>query len=88
MRQWQAVTQQVAIRYRSASKGGKALILDEMCATTGWHRVHARKALRQALGPRSAGQTRRKPATPRPPKYGPVAMAALRKVWAVMDFGG
>lgn len=85
MRQRQAVTQQVAIRYRSASKGSKALILEELCATTGWHRDHARKALRQALGPRPAGQARRKPATPRPPKYGPEVMAALRKVWAVME---
>lgn len=84
MAQRQAVTRQVAIRYRSASKSAKAVILDELCATTGWHRDHARKALRQALGPRPAGQARRKPAVPRPPTYGPEVMAALRKVWAVM----
>lgn len=84
MAQRQAVTRQVAIRYRAASKTAKAVILDELCATTGWHRDHARKALRRALGPRPAGRTRRRPATPRPPKYGPDVMAALRKVWAVM----
>lgn len=85
MTQRQAVTRQVAIRYRSASKSAKAVILDELCATTGWHRDHARKALRQALGPRPAGRARRKPSPPREPKYGPEVMAALRKVWAVMN---
>lgn len=85
MAQRQAVTRQVAIRYRSASKGAKAVILDELCAMTGWHRDHARKALRQALGPRPAGGARRKPSPPREPKYGPEVMAALRKVWAVMN---
>lgn len=85
MAQRQAVTRQVAIRYRSASKGAKAVILDELCATTGWHRDHARKALRQAPGPRPARRARRKPSPPREPKYGPEVMAALRKVWAVMN---
>lgn len=40
--QRKAVTK--ATRYRSASKGAKVVILDELCATTGWHRDHARKA--------------------------------------------
>lgn len=35
MAQRQAVTRQVAIWHRSASKGAKAVILDELCATTG-----------------------------------------------------
>lgn len=85
MRERQAVTRATATRYRSASKGTKKQILDELCATTGWHRDHARKALRQALGPRPVGRPRRKPAKPRPPKYGEEVIAALRKVWAVMD---
>ncbi|MBK5249322.1 MAG: transposase family protein [Actinomycetales bacterium] len=85
MRERQAVTRTVATRYRSASKGAKKQILDELCATTGWHRDHARKALRQALGTRPVGRTRRKPAKPRPPKYGEEVIAALRKVWAVMN---
>ena len=85
MGQRQAVTKPVAIRYRSASKGAKAVILDELCAMTGWHRDHARKALRQALEPRPAGRARRKPSPPRESKYGPEVMAALRKVWAVMN---
>lgn len=81
MSQRQAVTRAVARRYRSASKGAKAVILDELCATTGWHRDHARKALRQALGPRRVPTPRK----PRPPTYDAEVVAALRKVWAVMD---
>lgn len=45
MRQRQAVTKQVAVRYRSATNGQKGVILDDLCATTGWHREHARKAM-------------------------------------------
>ena len=81
MSQRQAVTKTVATRYRAASKTKKALILDELCQTMGWHRDHARKALRQALGPKRAARPRR----PRAPAYGEDVMAALRKVWAVMD---
>lgn len=81
MSQRKAVTRAVARRYRSASKGQKAVILDELCATTGWHRDHARKALRQALGPRRVAMARK----PRPPTYDAEVLAALRKVWAVMD---
>lgn len=61
------------------------MILDELCAATGWHRDHARKALRQTLGPRPAPRRTRTPARPRPVFYGEEVMAALRKVWAVMD---
>jgi len=81
MSQRKAVTKATATRYRSASKTAKAVILDELCATTRWHRDHARKALRQALGPRRVA----KPRKPRAPKYDEDVLAALRKVWAVMD---
>jgi len=80
MGQRQAVTRQVAVRYRSASKSAKATILDELCATTGWHRDHARKALRRALGPKPVARRRK----PRPPVYGPEVIEALTLCWAVM----
>jgi hypothetical protein len=38
MSQRKAVTKATATRYRSASKGAKVVILDELCATNGWHR--------------------------------------------------
>ena len=41
------VVSAVAERYRSARRAGKGRILDELCATTGWHRKHAVRALRQ-----------------------------------------
>lgn len=79
MAERKAVTKTIATRYKRADKAGKARILDERCATTGWHRDHARKALRCALGPRVV---RRR--TLRPPKYGPNVVAALVFCWAVL----
>jgi hypothetical protein len=41
------VVSAVAERYRSAKRTEKGRILDELCATTGWHRKHAVRALRR-----------------------------------------
>jgi hypothetical protein len=71
MVQRQAVTRTNATRYKRADKAGKGLLLDELCATTGWHRNHARKALAQALKPRLV-----RPRAPRVPIYGPDVIAA------------
>jgi hypothetical protein len=60
-------------------QAGKGRILDELCATTGWHRNHARKALGAALRPRIVAAR-----CPRPPKYGPKVIAALIFCWAVL----
>jgi hypothetical protein len=46
------VTKAIATRYTRLDKAGKSRVLDELCATTGWHRNHARKVLNQTLRPR------------------------------------
>ncbi|HEX3285695.1 MAG TPA: transposase family protein [Mycobacterium sp.] len=74
-----AVTEATAIRYVQADKQTKGIILDELCATTGWHRNHARKALTSALQPRVVT-----PRRSRPPRYGPEVIAALTVCWTVL----
>ena len=69
-----------AVRYRDGSKTEKSGILDTVCAVTGYHRDHARRALRAALTPRVPA-----PRAPRAPKYGANVVAALEKCWAVLN---
>jgi hypothetical protein len=55
-------------------------ILDEMYATTGWRRNHARKALAAALRRVLVRPARR----PRTQTYRPDVVVALRFCWAVL----
>src|ERR1700758_5808154 len=68
-------------KYRKAARAEKSASLDQVVEVNGWHRDHARKALRRAAaGP--AG-----PRKPREPvvKFGPEVIEALRVCWAGLD---
>jgi hypothetical protein len=75
------VVSAVRERYRSANRTEKGRILDALCATTGWHRKHAVRALRQETvrpGGVAAPRERR-------PRYGATIKDALTALWEASD---
>ena len=79
------VTKAVLDRWGKATKSEKGVILDGLCEVTGWHRDHARKAIRMALSDRERGGP-----PPRKPReavltYGPESVEVLMTCWAVLD---
>src|ERR1700730_12065053 len=79
-----AVTEMTTLRCVVADRRVKSRILDELCANTGRHRNHARKALKAALQPKVVAPRR----SPRPPVYGPDVIAALTVCWLVLGRPG
>ncbi|MET4754514.1 hypothetical protein [Bradyrhizobium sp. RT11b] len=65
-------------RYESAKRAEKGRILDALCATTGWHRKHAVRALRRSamVGPgkmEAPGERKR--------RYGATIKHAMTALW-------
>src|SRR6202163_4209789 len=76
------VVSAVMERYRSAKRVEKGRILDALCATTGWHRKHAVRALRRraTVGPGEveAPQERKR-------RYGATIKDAMTALWEASD---
>ncbi len=72
----------VAERYRSAGRVEKGRILDALCRTTGWHRKHAVRALRQRVVDKAVETE-----APRERKrrYGATIKDALTALWEASD---
>jgi len=81
MGQRKAVTAKLAAAYRRGSKGDKARILDELVELTGWHRDHARRALRAVGGtPVARRRSRRRP------RYSDELVVCLALCWRIARY--
>ena len=80
MAERKAVTKEMLKRYAAAPKAEKGLMLDELCALTGWTRRHARRALTAA-----ARGTIDRARRPKERIYGRDVLIPLRRIWAVLD---
>ncbi|MCK1571877.1 hypothetical protein, partial [Bradyrhizobium sp. 174] len=73
-----AVTEQ----YRSAKRAEKGRILDALCATTGWHRKHAMRALRRRT---TVGPSKVEKPQDRKRRYGTTIKDAMTALWEASD---
>ncbi len=82
MAERRAITKEMATRCARATKKRRGLMLDELCALTGYNRSYAARLLRQrARGPAPPAKRGRL----RPRTYTGELLPALRKVWATLD---
>ena len=82
MRERQAITREMGRRYRRSGKRERGLMLDELCALTGYNRSYAARRLRaRARGPAPPARKKRV----RERTYTSELLPALRKVWATLD---
>jgi len=68
-------------RYRKASREGKTRILDELCATTGYHRKYAIGLLNSDDEKPEVGQRRK-----RKPNYSAKTIKVLAKIWKAAGY--
>lgn len=80
MSERKAVTKHLAQRYQNANKPVKTEILDHVVELTGWHRDHARAALRRAVEPSRPKLVRQG----RAPTYPADLQPSLILCWAVL----
>src|SRR5215510_3681120 len=73
------VVSAVAERYRSAGRGEKGHILDELTAVTGWHRKHAVRALCAKRPTQAAESVSRKQ------RYNAAIRDAVAALWEASD---
>ncbi len=76
------VVSAVTERYRLAKRTEKGRILDELCATTGWHRKHLVCALRRR---ETVGLGEVEPTRKRRRRYGATIKDALTALWEATD---
>lgn len=96
----QAVTKELALKYKRARKKEKGKILDTVIDLAGYNRSYAARVLRERAKPKVVGRARKgrqtiilvedertktKKKRSRPRKYGKEVVAALRKVWVICD---
>ena len=76
------VVSAVMERYRSAKRAEKGRMLDALCATTGWHRKHAVRALRRRA---TVGSGEVEAHEERKRRYGATIKDAMTALWEASD---